>query len=306
MNRLEGLIAATFTPMHDDGRVNLTGIRSMVERLIASGVNGLYVNGSTGQGPSLTTSERRATAERFIEMAAGRLPVVVQVGHESVAEAVALAHHAVSIGADAISAVPPTYYPIDSMQTLTETIAPIAEASMDRPFYYYHIPRLSGVDLSMVDWLQSLGDRIPNLAGVKFTATDTDDFARCLQVTEGRFELLWGVDEMLLEGLRAGAKGAIGSTYNFAAPLYQKLIDAYERADQEQAQVLQDQACKMVDVIAEHGGLGVQKTMMALAGAACGPSRWPVRTLGSDEEHDVQLKLEAIGFFEFCGAEAGT
>ena len=306
MNRLEGLIAATFTPMWHDGGLDMSGIGPMVERLIASGVNGLYVNGSTGQGPSLTSAERQATASGFVDAVDGRVPVIVQVGHESVGEAIELARHAVQIGADAISAVPPTYYPIDSLNTLTETIAPIAEASADRPFYYYHIPRLSGVDLPMTEWLATVGDRIPNLAGVKYTAPDAEAFGRCLKATEGRFDLLWGLDEMLIDGLRVGARGAIGSTYNFAAPLYRKLIDAFDQGDEAEAERLQGQSRAMVDVIVEHGGLGVQKTIMSLAAFDCGPSRWPVRSPAGDEIDEIRTKLAAVGFFDFCSQEAGT
>ena len=84
---LSGLIAATFTPMRPDGSLNLAMAKPIVDHLIHSGVSGLYVCGSTGEGPLLTTDERKETAAAYVEAAAGRLPVVVQVGHSSVVEA---------------------------------------------------------------------------------------------------------------------------------------------------------------------------------------------------------------------------
>ena len=104
--RLEGLIAATFTPIDGSGSVNLGAVAPMVDQLIAEGVTGLYVCGSTGEGLSLTGAERREVAAAFIEAADGRVPVVVQVGHNSLAEAAQLADHARQAGADVISDYP--------------------------------------------------------------------------------------------------------------------------------------------------------------------------------------------------------
>src|SRR3954451_5963504 len=105
--RLVGLVAATFTPLRADGSLNLGLIPTIVDRMGRDGVAGLYVLGSTGEGVSLTSRERTAVAESFVEAARGRMPTIIQVGHNSVAEARAFAEHAQRIGADAISAMPP-------------------------------------------------------------------------------------------------------------------------------------------------------------------------------------------------------
>src|SRR5690554_2274667 len=114
MKRIGGLIAATFTPMKEDGSINLEPIGPIVDQLIEDGVEGLYVCGSTGEGPSLTTEERCRVAAAYTEAAAGRIPVIVQVGHTSLEDARHLAAHARRIGADAISAVAPYYYGLTS------------------------------------------------------------------------------------------------------------------------------------------------------------------------------------------------
>ena len=115
MLKLEGLIAATFTPMNSDGSLALSRVAPMVDRLISDGVSGLYVCGSTGEGPSLSTQERFEVAASFVSASRGRVPVVVQVGHNSLAEAATLAAHAERIGAQAISATPPSYFPLTKL-----------------------------------------------------------------------------------------------------------------------------------------------------------------------------------------------
>ena len=116
--RVSGLIPAVFTPMRPNGDVDLDQIPAITDQLINEGVSGLYVCGSTGEGPSLTREERMAVAEAYVRAAAGRVPVLVQVGHNSIREAQLLAEHAQTIGADAISAVPPSYFSVASLDNL--------------------------------------------------------------------------------------------------------------------------------------------------------------------------------------------
>jgi N-acetylneuraminate lyase len=89
--RLDGLVAATYTPLDDDRAVNATIVGPMVEHLLGSGINGFYVCGSTGEGMSLSSDERRAVTEAYVESTDRRVPVIVQVGHNSLAEARQLA-----------------------------------------------------------------------------------------------------------------------------------------------------------------------------------------------------------------------
>ena len=135
--RREGLIAATYTPLRSNGSLNLDRVPPLVEHLLGDGVGGLYVCGSTGEGVSLTGDERRAVAEAYTAAAAGRVAVIVQVGHNSLAEARSLAEHAQQIGADAISATCPSYFKISTAELLVDCMAEAAAGAPDLPFYYY-------------------------------------------------------------------------------------------------------------------------------------------------------------------------
>ena len=123
---LTGLNPAAFTPLKADGSLNLDAVPALVEHLLRDGVSGLYVCGSTGEGVSLTREERMAVAEAYTAAAARRIPVVVQVGHNSLREARLLAEHAQKIGADAVSATPPMYFKPANTEAVVACLTEVA------------------------------------------------------------------------------------------------------------------------------------------------------------------------------------
>lgn len=297
--KLTGLIAAPPTPMDTAGRVALERIKLQADVLCANGVGGAFVLGTTGEGLSLTLDERRAVAERWREVAVDRLKLIVHVGHTCVADSRALARHAAEIDADAFSAVGPCYFKPPDPAALTEFCAQVASGAADLPFYYYHIPGVSGVRVRICDLLDEAGD-VPNFAGVKFTCEDLDDFGRCVEAAGGRYNMLFGRDEMLLAGLATGAAGAVGSTYNYAAPLYVDLIKAFEAGDLPTARRLQERSRQMIAVLRRFGGIPACKAIMKLIGVDCGPVRSPLRALDDSSVEALRAALDAIGFFDYA------
>ena len=194
--RYNGLFAATLTPMKANGDVALDHIAPQVERLIECGVTGLYVCGSTGEGVSLTTAERKAVTVESIRSAAGRVPVLVQVGHNSLSEAAELAAHAASSGAAGISATCPSYFKIGTAGVLVDSMKVVASGAAELPFYYYHIPSLTGNRISMTEFLKLGGEAMPNLVGIKYSSIELYEYQQCIELDGGRFEIMWGVDEM--------------------------------------------------------------------------------------------------------------
>jgi len=298
MNKqIRGLIAAPYTAFQADGGLNLARIEHQARALVQDGVVGAFVCGTTGEWASMTTAERMAVAARWREVAPPDFAVMVHVGHNCQVEAVELARHAAEIGANGVGAIAPSFFKPASERELVEFFVPIAAAAPELPFYYYHFPGITGVNVSAAKVLDIAAGLIPNLAGVKFTYENLMDYGQCLRLRGGQFQALFGRDEMLLGALSLGAQGAVGSTYNFAGPIFVRLIEAFERGDLEAARREQDVAWRFIEVLNAFGGLAAGKALMKLVGIDCGPVRSPLRSLTEDEVARMGHDLEAAGFF---------
>ncbi len=299
---IDGLVPATYTPMHGDGRINLPAIAPMVDFLVTQGVAGMYVLGSTGEGPSLTFDERCQVGDAFVKAAAGRIPVIIQVGSESVVQSQQLAAHAQAIGAAAISAVSPVYFKPDSLDSLIAFMRSVAGSAPQLPFYYYHIPMVTGLPFAAVDFLRNAAKVIPTLCGMKFTSTVLHELQACLELDPDRLEILFGCDEMLLGALAVGCRGAVGSTYNYAAPLYQQMLAAWRSGDLETARRYQSQSQAMVRAFCQFGPRAAQKSIMQMIGLPCGPSRLPIPEFSRSEYEGLESSLRNIGFFDWLNS----
>ncbi|MES2460747.1 MAG: dihydrodipicolinate synthase family protein, partial [Armatimonadota bacterium] len=269
---LNGLVAAPHTPFHADGSLHLGIIEKQVDTLRTNGVTAAFICGTTGEGMSMTLPERRQVAERWVEASRGTgLKVIVNASHLCLGDIQELGAHADSIGADAFAIMAPSFFRPARLEELVAFCAESAKAAPGLPFYYYHMPGMTGVTFPMANFLPQAAEHIPNFGGIKFTSEDLMDYGRTLTAAGDSFEVLFGRDEILLSALALGAKGAIGSTYNFCAPLYHKVIAAYEAGDLPAAQLGQAKVMEMVAVLNRYGGLAAGKAMMALIGVDCGP-----------------------------------
>jgi N-acetylneuraminate lyase len=299
---LTGLVAAPFSPFDAKGALNLRLVEKLASSLVKNGVSGAFVCGTTGEGLSLTTAERMSLAQRWISVAPETLRIIVHVGHTSLADCRGLASHAEKIGAWAIGCCAPFFFKPGHVEDLVSFCAEVAAAAPSLPFYYYHIPSMTGVDIPVAQFLRAARNRIPTLAGAKFTYENLMDYAEAAQIEEGRYDLLLGRDELLLAGLALGVRGAIGTTYNFAAPVYQKIVAAFSHGDLAEARAQQARANAMISVLVRHGTLPAGKAIMKMIGLDCGPMRLPLRSPSELQQSHLREDLERIGYFEFCSA----
>ena len=301
--RFRGLVAAPFTPFHADRSLNLDVIPAYARFLRDNGVGAAFVCGTTGEGLSLTLEERLRIAERWVACADDRLRVIVHVGHTCLADARTLTAHAAKIGSSAVSALTPCFFKPRNNAEVVNWCEAVASAAPALPFYYYNIPSMTGIDYPVVDFLAQAQDRIPSLAGVKYTHENLPDYKACVAFAQGRYDILFGRDELLLEGTDAGALGAVGSTYNYAAPLYLRLLAARTAGLATEARALQDAAIKMIAIC---NGIGVthlaaSKALMAMLGVDCGPARLPLAQPDATQLATLRTRLNEIGFFDFAG-----
>ena len=299
---LQGLIAAPFTPMNPDGSINTNLVPAYYNMLKANNVTGAFSCGSTGEGVSITAAEKKQVMEAWAACSKNdaEFTVMPLLGGTSIKDCKELAVYAKSIGLDAISFTAPFYFKPADVNMLADACFEIASTVPDMPFYYYHIPVLTGVNFSMIDLLKAIDGKILNFAGIKYTHEDFMDFLSCTLYAKGKYDMLWGRDENMLPALAVGAKGAVGSTYNYAAPLYHNLIDAFNKGDLQKAQQLQEQSIDMIRLLGKYGGIATGKAYMKLIGVDCGEFRLPVKNMNAEQFILFKKDTERINFSSFC------
>jgi len=304
--RLSGIVAAPFTPFGDDGELRLEIVPRQAALLAHNLVRGAFICGTTGEGASLSTAERKQVATAWLAGRQEGLAVIVHVGNNSLAESIDLTRHAAAGGADAIATIAPGFFKPADATALVDWCARIAEAAPTLPFYYYHMPSMTGCTASVVEFLKLAGPRIPNLAGVKFTHENLVEYAQATEFDGGRYDLLFGRDELLLAGLALGAQGAVGSTYNYLAPLYHAIIAEFAAGNLAAARAHQIRAMRLIDCLLRYGVMAAGKAAMKFCGLDCGTVRPPLSSITTAREASLRRDLEAEGFLEWCSRVPGA
>lgn len=299
--KLRGLIAATHTPFQPNGDIAPETVPEYVEYLLRNRVDGLYVNGSTGEGISMSVSERKTMLEAFLDAVKGRIPVVAQVGANALRDSAELAAHAESVGVTAVSACAPSYFKVASASVLTDSMAEIAAAAPKTPFYYYHIPKFTGLSIDMGRFLDEAARKIPNLVGVKYSDTKVFEFQEILEYDKRRFDVLWGCDEMLLSALVVGAEGAVGSTYPLCSRISRNVLEAWQSGDFETARLWQLRSWEYVKVLSRYGDLLAGQRILTrelpnALGVDLGPCRLPLEMMNEENGRKMLADLETIGY----------
>lgn len=290
------LIAAAHTPMKEDGSLNLDVVPKQISLLRNRGVDGAIVCGTMGEGPLLSTAERMAIAEAWGQARKGLDFLMVNVGHNCLQEASLLARHAADSGADALAMYAPTYFKPHTVDALVTCCAVVAESAPNIPFYYYHAPHITGIRLKMTSFLLRAADVIPNLRGLKYSDSSLADYEACMSLDNGRFDIYFGVDEMVLGTLAFGSVKAIGCTYNFAAQHYRQMIDAFWTGDIQRARMLSSAISGLSQALEDVGDVAASKVCMSLFGVDCGPVRPPLQHPTPADTRRLTERLIELGF----------
>ena len=302
MEKINGLINAPFTPFLENGEINTTPITKYAIMLQKNGIDGVFINGSSGEGYLLTEAERKILAEKWVNASSGNFKVIVHVGSTCIKTSFNLAKHAQEIGAWGIGAMASPFPKATRIDELVKYCEEIACGAPKLPFYFYHIPALSGVFLPMLPFLKAVDGRIPNFAGIKYTYESLYEYNQCRLYANGKFDMLHGQDETILAALAmGGAQGGIGGTTNYNGRELAGIIEAWKAGDIELARERQNFAQEVINVICNYrGNIVGGKRIMKLIGLDLGKNRTPFQNMTDEEEKMMKKELEAIHFFERC------
>ena len=291
-----GLVPAALTPFDPAGDLNPRAIEAHAALLAGNGAAAVFVAGTTGEFCSLTLAERTTLVAGWAAVLKGTaVRLIVHVGSNCLADSRRLAEHAEACGAAAIAMVSPSYFKPRSADVLIDCCREVASAAPRTPFYFYDFPALTGVSFPVADWVEAAADRIPTFAGVKFTNPDLMTFQRLIRAGNGRFDVLFGMDEQLLSAVVLGGRGAVGSGYNFAAPLFRRVLTAAGRGDLAAARDEQARAAELVAVMFRLGYLPAAKELMRMRGLDLGPVRLPLANLTPEQVTTLRQELARLG-----------
>ncbi|NED98880.1 dihydrodipicolinate synthase family protein [Phytoactinopolyspora halotolerans] len=285
---LHGIIPALVTPYGADGRIAEGVTRKLVDALLDQGINGVYLGGTTGEGPLQSPTERTSFTALVAETVAGRVPVIAHVGAPDTATCIALARDAASAGAVAVSAVGPFYYQHGPEQVRRHFLD-IADAS-PVPFLPYHLPMAGGDDTTFRLFVDLAAHQ--NVAGFKYTSRDVYELQQLRALCGDDVAIFNGADEVCVHGLLAGASGAIGSTYNFMARQFVRIMEVLEAGDAQAAARLQAEANAVIHAGTRFDNVAFARAVLRAQGFEVGAPRRPIEQLRPDDD-DVVARIVA-------------
>ena len=284
MKDLKGIYSALLIPFDEKGEVKEEGLRQVIEHnLNVCGVDGLYVNGSSGENFLLNTAQKKQIFKFVKEVVGDRAKLIAQVGSLDLNEAVELAKYATELGYDSLSAVTPFYYPL-SFKEIKDYYETIINAT-DNSMILYYIPFLTGVKISLEQFAELLDNE--KVIGVKYTAADFYQLERFRR----RFpdKLIWsGFDEMLVQAAISGVDGAIGSTYNVNGKTSKKIFELAKEGKVEEAYELQHKANDVIEKVLELGLYQTLKEILKVKGIDAGYCKKPMKVFDPEKLPEVE------------------
>ncbi len=271
---LSGIIPPLVTPLRDRDLLDHAGLERLIEHLIGGGVSGLFILGTTGEGPSLSYRLRRELIERTCKQTAGRVPVLVGITDTSFTESVNLARHSAEAGATHVVTAPPYYFPAAPPE-LQEYIQDLV-AEMPLPMFLYNMPGLTKVSFE-IDLVRRALD-MPGICGVKDSSCDMIYFHRLMEVAKQRadWSVLVGPEELTAEAVLLGGHGGINGGANLHPKLY---VEMYQAAAAQDLQRTRELHARVMQLAGSIYTVGRHKSAI-IKGIKCGLS-----LLGICEDH---------------------
>ncbi|KAL4239967.1 hypothetical protein ACF0H5_000763 [Mactra antiquata] len=290
--RVKELIAAPFTPFDQDGEVNFSVIEQYADYLAATNFTGIFVNGTLGEGISLTLEERKKLTETWFKASKGRLEVIVHVGTNCIKDSQELSRHAEETGVTAIAALSPNYYKPESEEVLVEVMKQIAAAAPKTPFFYYEINFCTGVYLNARNFMELAKKEIPTLVGLKNSSRELPD---AYEVTRVDCQMLIGTDVQYLSCLTLGIPGTVVASY--LGNLNSDMRKAFDSGDIKRAREFQDVASRINTIRNKYGGgINVAKSVFKiLTGIDLGPVRLPLSQMLPERYDNMKKDFIAEG-----------
>jgi 4-hydroxy-tetrahydrodipicolinate synthase len=288
--KLHGIIPPVVTPMTADQEIDLPGLRKHIDLMLARGVHGIFVLGTTGEFYALDDREKQQVIAAAVEHCRGRSPVYAGTGAETTREVVRLTRLAEKEGASGVSVITP-YFLKPNQSELADHFRRVAESTA-LPVVLYNNPATCGGLSIEPDTVARLAE-IPNIIGIKDSSGDLQNTIEIIRSTPREtFAVLNGRDTLILAALEFGAQGAIPASCNIAPDLCVGIYESFVKGDTVAAKAFQSRLHPIRMAMALGTGNGAIKEAMALLGRPAGPNRSPIAPLSDEKRQKLRQILE--------------
>ncbi|HEL2730374.1 TPA: dihydrodipicolinate synthase family protein [Streptococcus suis] len=290
LSKYHGIIPAFYACYDEAGEISSEGVKALVQYFIDKGVQGLYVNGSSGECIYQSVADRKQILEAVMEVAKGKLTIINHVACNNLKDSVELARHSEKLGVDAIAAIPPIYFRLPEY-SIAAYWNGISAAAPNTDFIIYNIPQLAGVSLTPSLYKEMLKN--PRVVGVKNSSMPVQDIDTFVTLGGEDYVVFNGPDEQFLGGRLMGAKGGIGGTYGAMPELFLRLNQLIADKDLETARQLQATINTIISkLVSGHGHMYavIKEVIRINDGLDIGSVREPLTAL---TEADLVIAQEA-------------
>ncbi|HEV3438833.1 MAG TPA: 4-hydroxy-tetrahydrodipicolinate synthase [Gemmata sp.] len=293
---LKGIIPPVITPFTAEQELDLPRLKSHIDSMLAKGVHGIFVLGTTGEFYALDEREKQTVVATAIAHVNGRSPVFVGTGAETTREVIRLTNMAERERASGVSVITP-YFIKPTQAELSDHFRRIAE-STKLPVVLYNNPATCG-GLSIEPETVARLAEMPNIIGIKDSSGDLQNTIEIIRQTpRNKFSVLNGRDTLILAALSFGAQGAIPASCNIAPDLCVGIYDSFARGDLIAAKEFQSQLHPIRMAMSLGTGNGAIKEALTLLGRPCGPNRSPIAPLSEDKKAKLKSILEKAGLLD--------
>jgi len=293
MKRMKGIITAVLTPFTKEGEIDKEALKANINFLVESGVNGLYVLGSTGEAFLMNLEERKLVLELALEYVANRIPIFAQIGCIPTENACELGIHAKEAGAAGIGAITPIYHHASQYEMKEYYIEIASSVGDDYPVYLYNLPSCSGNDL-LPETVGELAREVENIVGVKNSMNDMGRLCSLVDLTPEKFDVIQGCDTLIYPAMLYGAKGAVTGISNVFPEIFVKLYRVILDKDYVQAKEIQ----KVVNIVTETlqfgANLACLKKALKFRGFKPIYTRKPLLDMEEDEANKLEKDIKLI------------
>lgn len=293
-----GLLSPALTPYTNDGKfsIQLDVIPKYAKFLSSIGIDAVLVNGTSGEGMSMTVDERKAVTEAWATAVKETKQVLmVHVGGACLKDVQEMAAHAERLGCDSIMSLPELFNKPSTVEGLVNYLKYVGEAAPKTPLLYYHNPAYTGVRVSMPKFLAAAARDIPTFVGMKFTDNNLEEGTQCV-VENGNLAIFLGCDHVLAGAFTLGFDSAIATTLNMLPSPSIKMLAAIKNNRSKEALEEQRKLSAAINVMTRNGGwvATMKAAMNLMTPIDVGPPRPPLTPLTSKEIQQLKQELTAM------------